>query len=423
MRNRSGPLTLLAAGTPATSATALEPIELSGNKVKLFVTTVTGGAGTLTITAKTSFDGSVYHDVVDRNSAWSTSTTVINTAGTYDLDLTGLPLDDGGFLKLYYACTNAAGTIAIKAVNYVDPGGSSSVETGDIIADLDTVNTNTAASATSLAVMDDWDESDRAKVNPIVGQAGIAAGAGAVAATVPRMTLASDDPAVVDLAAMEVLQTTIAGDTTSLDAKVPALGTAVMAASSPVTIATDDTMTAAANALLGTIDADTSTLSSAYTAGTTSHRKEEIDPLSAQYATVSLISNEAVATALDTSAPSTTGQAWGGYGPLSLQMYLLGGVKTGPTNVTVTVTIEATNGATVSAATDWVDITESFKSLLTGLDSVASYTSTGATAYRDILTLRREDANFTHFRVNYVFDDAPDSTNGAVVVMARGAAV
>ena len=374
MRNRSGPLTLLAAGTPATSATALEPIELSGNKVKLFVTTVTGGAGTLTITAKTSFDGSVYHDVVDRNSAWSTSTTVINTAGTYDLDLTGLPLDDGGFLKLYYACTNAAGTIAIKAVNYVDPGGSSSVETGDIIADLDDVETLITAGN-------------------------------------------------VDLAAMEVLQTTIAGDTTSLDAKVPALGTAVMAASSPVTIATDDTMTAAANALLGTIDADTSTLSSAYTAGTTSHRKEEIDPLSAQYATVSLISNEAVATALDTSAPSTTGQAWGGYGPLSLQMYLLGGVKTGPTNVTVTVTIEATNGATVSAATDWVDITESFKSLLTGLDSVASYTSTGATAYRDILTLRREDANFTHFRVNYVFDDAPDSTNGAVVVMARGAAV
>lgn len=49
---------------------------------------------------------------------------------------------------------------------------------------------------TSLAVIDDWDESDRAKVNPIVGQAGIAAGAGAVGATVPRVTLASDDPAV-----------------------------------------------------------------------------------------------------------------------------------------------------------------------------------------------------------------------------------
>jgi hypothetical protein len=46
--------------------------------------------------------------------------------------------------------------------------------------------------------MDDWDESDRAKVNIIVGQAGIAAGAGAVGATVPRVTLASDDPSLVN---------------------------------------------------------------------------------------------------------------------------------------------------------------------------------------------------------------------------------
>lgn len=49
----------------------------------------------------------------------------------------------------------------------------------------------------AVQIMDDWDESDRAKVNPIVGQAGVAAGAGAVAATVQRVTLASDDPAVV----------------------------------------------------------------------------------------------------------------------------------------------------------------------------------------------------------------------------------
>jgi hypothetical protein len=65
----------------------------------------------------------------------------------------------------------------------------------------------------SLAVIDDWDESDRAKVNPIVGQAGIAAGAGAVGATVPRVTLASDDPAVASLAlaATAAKQDTAAG--------------------------------------------------------------------------------------------------------------------------------------------------------------------------------------------------------------------
>ena len=52
---------------------------------------------------------------------------------------------------------------------------------------LDTTNTNTGNAATSLAIMDDWDESDRAKVNPIVGQAGVAAAAGTVGATTQRV--------------------------------------------------------------------------------------------------------------------------------------------------------------------------------------------------------------------------------------------
>ena len=38
----------------------------------------------------------------------------------------------------------------------------------------------------SLSVMDDWDETDRAKVNPIVGQAGIAGGAGTSSALTTR---------------------------------------------------------------------------------------------------------------------------------------------------------------------------------------------------------------------------------------------
>lgn len=45
---------------------------------------------------------------------------------------------------------------------------------------------------TALQIMDDWDESDRAKVNLIVGQAGIAGGTGVDGATVPRVTLATN---------------------------------------------------------------------------------------------------------------------------------------------------------------------------------------------------------------------------------------
>lgn len=86
------------------------------------------------------------------------------------------------------------------------------------VALLGTIDTDTGALVTALQIMDDWDESDRAKVNLIVGQAGIAAGAGAVGATVPRVTLASDDPAVA-------LLTTIDADTGALAAADLMLGT------------------------------------------------------------------------------------------------------------------------------------------------------------------------------------------------------
>jgi len=130
-------------------------------------------------------------------------------------------------------------------------------------------------------------------------------GAGAVAPGVQRVTLASNDPAVTDLAAIEVLLTaanvdhaanevllgTIAGDTTSLDGKVTACNTGAVVLSSGtvttvstvtnlsqlggvaiamgegvlgtgvqrVTLATDDD----AVALLGTIDADTGAIKTA----------------------------------------------------------------------------------------------------------------------------------------------------------------
>lgn len=45
-----------------------------------------------------------------------------------------------------------------------------------------------ASAVTALQIIDNWDETSRAKVNPIVGQAGVAGGAGAVGATVQRTT-------------------------------------------------------------------------------------------------------------------------------------------------------------------------------------------------------------------------------------------
>lgn len=51
---------------------------------------------------------------------------------------------------------------------------------------------NLAAAATALAILDDWDETDRAKVNPIAGQAGVQGGSGAVTALTQRVALATD---------------------------------------------------------------------------------------------------------------------------------------------------------------------------------------------------------------------------------------
>lgn len=51
---------------------------------------------------------------------------------------------------------------------------------------------NSAAIAASLSVLDDWDETDRAKVNPIAGQAGVQGGAGASTALTQRVALATD---------------------------------------------------------------------------------------------------------------------------------------------------------------------------------------------------------------------------------------
>jgi hypothetical protein len=64
---------------------------------------------------------------------------------------------------------------------------------------LGTIDADTGGIATSAAVMDDWDESDRCKVNIIAGQAGVAAGSGANGATVPRVTIATDDQTAANL--------------------------------------------------------------------------------------------------------------------------------------------------------------------------------------------------------------------------------
>ncbi len=60
-----------------------------------------------------------------------------------------------------------------------------------------------AAVVASLDIIDDWDESDRCKVNPIVGQAGVAAGSGASDALTQRVIAATNSPEVTAVEIMD----------------------------------------------------------------------------------------------------------------------------------------------------------------------------------------------------------------------------
>ena len=111
-------------------------------------------------------------------------------------------------------------------------------------ASLPVVLATNDPAVTSLAILDDGDETDRAKVNIIAGQVAITGGAGAVAANTPRATLASDDPAVV---ALQIIDDWDESDRAKVN---PIVGQAGVAAGSGtngvtvqrVTVATDDTV-------------------------------------------------------------------------------------------------------------------------------------------------------------------------------------
>lgn len=75
----------------------------------------------------------------------------------------------------------------------------------------DTATSDLAGIRTALEIIDDWDETNRAAVNLIASQVGITGGAGAVGASTPRVTLASDDPAVALLGTIDSDTSSLAG--------------------------------------------------------------------------------------------------------------------------------------------------------------------------------------------------------------------
>lgn len=129
-----------------------------------------------------------------------------------------------GFMVAGHDGTNArrvavdsSGHPQVDVLSSALPSGAATESKQDtLIGHVDGVESSLGDAVTALQIIDDWDETNRAKVNLVVGQAGITAGAGAVGAATPRVTLASDDPAVALLGTIDTDTSGIATSTSTL---------------------------------------------------------------------------------------------------------------------------------------------------------------------------------------------------------------
>lgn len=217
-------------------------------------------------------DGAGNDQTVDTGSGLPTApaagaifdTNLIRVAGTavegpYDMDGTAANERVQGFSP---RTSNAAGA-SVEGVNILINGAAPDLGVGGVgartprirlanddpavidLAALEVLTTalegDTSAIQIAVQILDDIVAADRARVSPIPGQIGVAAGAGGVDAITQRFTLGTTDATavniadiealltaidvdtsamVVDLAAIEVLLTTIEGDTTAIQTAV-----------------------------------------------------------------------------------------------------------------------------------------------------------------------------------------------------------
>lgn len=142
-------------------------------------------------------DGVDIGDVTVNNAAGASAVNVQDGGNSITVDNTVLSVVGGGTEATAQRVTIANDSTGLLSVD--DNGGSLTVD-GSVTANAGT-NLNTSALnleatqadvRTALQVIDDWDESDRAKVNPIVGQAGIDGGSGISTAKTVRVIAGPD---------------------------------------------------------------------------------------------------------------------------------------------------------------------------------------------------------------------------------------
>lgn len=137
---------------------------------------VDGGSITGTFTTNAEYAEDAAHSSGDTGAFSLAVRRDADTPMAADGDYHGLVVDATGRLKV----GDGGGSLTVDAASLPLPTGAATEAT---LADI----------KTAAQIIDDWDESDRAKVNPIAGQAGVAGGAGTVGATVQRVVQAADE--------------------------------------------------------------------------------------------------------------------------------------------------------------------------------------------------------------------------------------
>ena len=187
---------------------------------------------------------------------------------------------EGGDVAIDVALDKANDSVTIYANTAADGSGTSTVPLVDSAGhvQVDIVSSalpsggataaNQTTMITALQLLDNAVDGNYLNVNANIAGTDFVGGAGAVAAGVQRVTLASDDPAVTDLAAIEVLLTAANVDhaanevlLTGIDADTDAIKTDMAAVEVLLTAANVDH--AANEALLTTIDSDTNDIKTA----------------------------------------------------------------------------------------------------------------------------------------------------------------
>jgi hypothetical protein len=145
-----------------------------------------------------------------------------------------------------FITVDASGHVQVDVLSTALPSGAATAANQTtIIGHVDGIESSLSDVVTALQIMDDWDETNRAKVNLIVGQAGVSGGAGAVDATTLRTVAATDDPGVA-------LLTTIDVDTGNIATAASAIQTAVQLIDNGVYVDDADwTATSSSHYLIG----------------------------------------------------------------------------------------------------------------------------------------------------------------------------